>query len=188
MAQVSVGLNVTSRWRPRLEDRLQAGGAGTPRKGLLLLSEWTRPRAAGPCLEAPPLRGRYWHLSILRLAVSESTGQRTQGPGPGEASLLWQSLGPFLAPGSFLLGFFPEPSLPEATGLSPCNNTELILLCKQVAPAQEAMQQTHWVLSAASSCLFGSQLPLSTPSHRPRGPQLFGSLHDSVNKLLSSLC
>lgn len=30
MAQVSVGLNVTTRWRPRLEDWLEAGGAGVP--------------------------------------------------------------------------------------------------------------------------------------------------------------
>lgn len=73
MAQVSVGLNVTTRWRPRLEDWLEAGGAGAPQEGTPAL-EWTRPRAAGSSLAAPPIGGRYWHLSILRLPVSELMG------------------------------------------------------------------------------------------------------------------
>lgn len=85
--------------------------------------------ALGPDLAAPSLGT---HVGTLHLR--DSLYQRIQGAGPVEALPLRQSLGPFLAPDSFLLGFFrPESRLPEATGLGPgAHNTEPIPLWEQL--------------------------------------------------------
>lgn len=122
MAQDSVWLHMTTRWR-KVKAQGLAGGwwwwrpgreEGTPVPG------WSPPRAPGSGLAAPFLGAAVGIFYFSDSLYQSHTGQRIQGRGPAEASPLWQSLGPFLAPGSFLLGcFLPEFSLPEATGLGP---------------------------------------------------------------------
>lgn len=109
MAQVSVGLNVTSRWRPRLEDRLQAGGAGTPRKGLRLLSS-----GPGPGLQGPVLRPHLLGADTGTFQFSDSLYESRQAKGPRaqvqeRRRFFGKASGLFWPRAAFSLAFFLSP-------------------------------------------------------------------------------
>lgn len=172
MAQVSVWLHRTTRWRPRLKDWLEAGGGGAQegRKGLLFPGG-PCPALQGPVL-LPPFLGQLlasFSSQTPCIRVTRAKGSRAEVQ--QRHHLFGKALGLFwLRAASSLSSVFLKPQAWDPD----THSTELIPLWEQVTPAQEAMKWTHQLLSAPLSCLGASCLvsshPLS-PSHKPRGPQ-----------------
>lgn len=178
MAQVSVWLHMTTRWRPRLKDWLEAGGGGGTQEGRngLLFPGGPHPGLQDPVLLAPFLGELLASFTSQTPCIRVTRTKGSRAEVQQRHHLFGKALGIFWLQAAFSLAASSLSSVflkPQAWDPD-THSTELIPLWKQVTPAQEAMKWTHQLLSAPLSCLGASCLVWSHPlfpSHKPRGPQ-----------------
>lgn len=117
-ASHSSGFRMTTRWRPKLEDWVEAGG----REEGIPAPKWPQGFRIWPC--CPPSWDTCWHLSFFKLLESKDPGPKSRS---GIASSVTPGL--LLGRGSFLLGFPLLSSVSLKPQLAPCaHSTERISL------------------------------------------------------------